>query len=65
MTRQRDVAAPNAKYTGELTNAKAELGKLRGDVTAGLKRRQAAASCAKSNNTSAPGVDDVTRPLTY
>lgn len=55
--RQRDVAALDAKYTGELADAKTELEKLRGDVAAGRKRLQVAATCTKSNTASAPGVD--------
>ncbi|MEH3413984.1 lysis protein [Phytobacter diazotrophicus] len=60
--RQRDVAALDAKYTGELADAKAELEKLRSDVAAGRKRLQLNATCAKSNTTIAPGVDDATGP---
>ena len=33
--RQRDVAAPDAKYTKELADAKAENDALRDDVAAG------------------------------
>ena len=61
-TRQRDVAALDAKYTGELADAKAELEKLRGDVAAGRKRLQVAATCPKNGTASAPGVDDATGP---
>ena len=61
-TRQRDVAALDAKYAGELADAKAELEKLRGDVAAGRKRLQVAATCPKSNTPIAPGVDDATGP---
>nr|DAF40295.1 MAG TPA: Rz lysis protein [Caudoviricetes sp.] len=60
--RQRDVAALDAKYTGELADAKAELEKLRADVAAGRKRLQVAATCPKNGTASAPGVDDATGP---
>lgn len=56
--RQRDVAALDTKYTGELADAKAELEKLRGDIAAGRKRLQLNATCPKSNTASASGVDD-------
>ena len=36
--RQRDVAAPDAKYTKELADAKAENDALRGDAAAGRRR---------------------------
>ena len=36
--RQRDVAAPDAKYTKELKDAKAENDALRDDVAAGRRR---------------------------
>ena len=38
--RQRDVAAPDAKYTKELADAKAENDALRDDVAAGRRRLQ-------------------------
>lgn len=56
--RQRDVAALDAKYTGELADAKANIDQLERDIAAGRKRLQVAATCAKSNTTIAPGVDD-------
>ncbi|HHG2791278.1 TPA: lysis protein [Escherichia coli] len=46
--RQRDVAALDAKYTKELADANATIESLRDDVSAGRKRLQVAASCAKS-----------------
>lgn len=60
--RQRDVAALDAKYTGELADAKVELEKMRADVDAGRKRLQVAATCTKGNTASAPGMDDATSP---
>ncbi|HGT4463307.1 TPA: lysis protein [Escherichia coli] len=47
-TRQRDVAALDAKYTGELADAKETIERLHSDVIAGRKRMQVAATCAKS-----------------
>lgn len=43
--RQRDVAALDAKYTGELADAKANIEKLHDDVAAGRKRLQLNATC--------------------
>ncbi|EIT7486358.1 lysis protein [Escherichia coli] len=47
-TRQRDVAALDAKYTGELADAKETIERLHSDVIAGRKRLQVSATCAKS-----------------
>ncbi|EFB7858252.1 lysis protein [Escherichia coli] len=47
-TRQRDVAALDAKYTKELADANATIESLRADVSAGRKRLQVSATCAKS-----------------
>ncbi|HCS5639016.1 TPA: lysis protein [Escherichia coli] len=47
-TRQRDVAALDAKYTGELADAKETIERLHSDVIAGRKQLQVAATCAKS-----------------
>ncbi|HEB4127208.1 TPA: lysis protein, partial [Escherichia coli] len=46
--RQRDVAALDAKYSRELADARAENETLRADVSAGRKRLQVSATCAKS-----------------
>ena len=59
-TRQRDVAALDAKYTGELADAKATIDQLERDVASGKRRLQLNATCAKGNAASAPGVDDAT-----
>ena len=48
ITRQRDVAALDAKYTKELADANATIESLRADVSAGRKRLQVFATCAKS-----------------
>ncbi|EFH2659516.1 TPA: lysis protein [Escherichia coli] len=46
--RQRDLAELDARYTKELANANATIESLRADVSAGRKRLQVAATCAKS-----------------
>ena len=46
--RQRDVAELYARYTKELADANATIESLRADVSAGRKRLQVAATCAKS-----------------
>ncbi len=46
--RQRDVAALDARYTKELADANATIESLRADVSAGRKRLQVFATCAKS-----------------
>ncbi|WP_024556640.1 lysis protein [Franconibacter pulveris 1160] len=61
--RQRDVAALDAKYTGELADAKAEINQLRGDVAAGRKRLQLKATCSGStDSTSSTSMDDGATP---
>ncbi|EMH2921590.1 TPA: lysis protein, partial [Escherichia coli] len=45
---QRDVAELDARYTKELADANATIESLRADVSAGRKRLQVAATCAKS-----------------
>lgn len=46
--RQRDVAELDARYTKELADVNATIESLRADVSAGRKRLQVAATCAKS-----------------
>ncbi|MGY6029854.1 lysis protein [Phytobacter sp. AG2a] len=60
--RQRDVAALDAKYTGELADAKANIDQLERDVAAGKRRLQVSARCPANGTASAPGVDDATSP---
>lgn len=57
--RQRDVAALDAKYTGELADAKSENENLRADIATGKRRLHIKATCPKSD-TAKPGsmVDD-------
>ncbi|MCV5490923.1 lysis protein, partial [Escherichia coli] len=59
--RQRDVAALDARYTRELADANATIESLRADVSAGRKRLQVAATCAKST-TGASGMGDGESP---
>lgn len=62
-TRQRDVAALDAKYTKELSDAKKTINDLRRDVDSGAKRLRIYATCpGVSKTTSATGVDDAGAP---
>lgn len=62
-TRQRDVAALDAKYTKELADAKKNISDLRRDVDSGAKRLRIAATChGVPKATSATGVDDAGTP---
>ena len=62
-TRQRDVAALDAKYTKELADAKKTISDLRRDVDSGAKRLRIAATCpGVPKATSATGVDDAASP---
>ncbi|HAS0981480.1 TPA: lysis protein [Enterobacter hormaechei subsp. xiangfangensis] len=61
--RQRNVAALDAKYTKELSDAKKTINDLRRDVDSGAKRLRIAATCpGVSKSTSATGVDDAGTP---
>ncbi|HDH3846010.1 TPA: lysis protein [Salmonella enterica subsp. enterica serovar Oranienburg] len=63
ITRQRDVAALDAKYTKELSDAKKTINDLRRDVDSGAKRLRIAATCpGVSKATSATGLDDAGAP---
>lgn len=61
-TRQRDVAALDAKYTKELADAQAENDRLRADVVAGKRRLQIAATCSKDETAGASGLVDGSSP---
>ncbi|MCL5634804.1 lysis protein [Enterobacter vonholyi] len=61
-TRQRDVAALDAKYTKELADAQAENDRLRADVVAGKRRLQIAATCSRDAATGAPSLVDGSSP---
>ena len=60
--RQRDVAAPDAKYTKELADAKAENDALRDDVAAGRRRLHIKAVCQSVWSHHASGVDNAASP---
>ncbi|HBA3057007.1 TPA: lysis protein [Escherichia coli] len=59
--RQRDAAELDARYTKELADANATIESLRADVSAGRKRLQVAATCAKST-TGSGGMGDGESP---
>lgn len=61
-TRQRDVAALDAKYTGELADAKETIERLHSDVIAGRERLQLNAKCPTNGATSTGGLVDATGP---
>lgn len=63
-TRQRDVAELDARYTKELADANATIESLRADVSAGRKRLQVAATCAKSTTGSSSMGDGESPRLT-
>ncbi|KJW99581.1 endopeptidase [Enterobacter roggenkampii] len=60
--RQRDVAALDAKYTGELADAKETIERLHSDVIAGRKRLQLNAKCPANGTTGPGGLGDATGP---
>lgn len=61
-TRQRDVAALDAKYTGELADAKETIERLHSDVIAGRKRLQLNANCPANGATSSGGLGNASGP---
>ena len=60
--RQRDVAALDAKYTGELADAKETIERLHSDVIAGRKRLQLNANCPAHGATGTGSLGDATSP---
>ncbi|MCW4988357.1 lysis protein [Enterobacter mori] len=60
--RQRDVAALDAKYTGELADAKETIERLHSDVIAGRKRLQLNANCPENGATGTGSLGDATSP---
>ncbi|EQB2479194.1 lysis protein [Klebsiella michiganensis] len=60
--RQRDVAALDAKYTGELADAKATIDQLERDVASGKRRLQLNARCTANGATDAGGLGDASGP---
>ena len=61
-TRQRDVAALDAKYTGELADAKATIDQLERDVASGKRRLQLNAKCPANGETGTGGMGDASGP---
>ncbi|CZW57438.1 lysis protein [Enterobacter hormaechei] len=61
-TRQRDVAALDAKYTGELADAKETIERLHSDVIAGRKRLQLNANCPANGATGTGSLGDASSP---
>ncbi|WKM70712.1 lysis protein [Klebsiella oxytoca] len=61
-TRQRDVAALDAKYTGELADAKATIDQLERDVASGKRRLQLNARCPANGTTGTGGMGDTSGP---
>ena len=61
-TRQRDVAALDAKYTGELADAKTTIDQLERDVATGKRRLQLNARCTANGETGTGGMGDATGP---
>ena len=60
--RQRDVATLDAKYTGELADAKKQLEDLQRCVSTGKCGLRVNAKCPANGAASAPGMDDATGP---
>ncbi|HCB9205886.1 lysis protein [Klebsiella sp. Acro-834] len=61
-TRQRDVAALDTKYTGELADAKATIDQLERDITSGKRRLQLNARCPSNGTTGTGGMGDAPGP---
>lgn len=61
-TRQRDVAALDAKYTGDLEDAKATIAQLERDVASGKWRLQVNARCTANGQTGTGGMGDASGP---
>ncbi|MGR7521587.1 lysis protein [Klebsiella aerogenes] len=61
-TRQRDVAALDAKYAGELADAKATIDQLEHDVASGKRRLQLNAKCPTNGAASTGGLGDASGP---
>ncbi|HHG8916995.1 TPA: lysis protein [Klebsiella oxytoca] len=61
-TRQRDAAALDAKYTGELADAKATIDQLERDVASGKRRLQLNARCTANGATTTGGLGDASGP---
>ncbi|ALX78351.1 TPA: lysis protein [Cronobacter sakazakii] len=57
-TRQRDVAALDAKYTQELADAQSTINQLERDVATGKRRLQLNATCAANGTTGTGSLGD-------
>ncbi|MDV5356189.1 lysis protein [Enterobacter asburiae] len=60
--RQREVAALDAKYTGELADAKATIDQLERDVATGKRRLQLNATCTANGATGTSSMGDASSP---
>lgn len=60
--RQRDAAALDAKYTGELADAKATIDQFEHDVASGKRRLQLNANCPANGTASAGGMGNDSSP---
>lgn len=60
--RQRDVATLDAKYTGELADAKATIDQLERDVATGKRRLQLNANCPANGSSGTGGMGDASSP---
>ncbi|WP_318393191.1 lysis protein [Enterobacter sp.] len=61
-TRQRDVAALDAKYTKDLADAQETIDQLERDVATGKRRLQLNARCSTNGTTGTTGLDDGAGP---
>ena len=61
-TLQRDVAALDAKYTGELADAQETIDQLERDVAFGKRRLQVNARCTANGTTGTGGMVDAASP---
>ena len=61
-TRQRDVAALDAKYTGDLEDAKATIAQLDRDVASGKWRLQVNARCTANGQAGTGSMGDASGP---
>ncbi|HCR1911259.1 endopeptidase [Enterobacter kobei] len=61
-TSQRDGAVLDAKYTGELADAKATIDQLERDVASGKRRLQLNARCPANRATGTGGMGDASGP---
>lgn len=61
-TRQRNVAALDAKYTKELADAQATIDQLQRDVSSGKRRLQLNAACPEQSSTGSASLDDAASP---